>query len=165
MVTTLTWTRLLSGFGIAAGLMAASLAHAAAPTPSRFSVSADGQEVTDSQTKLVWQRCPIGSKWDGKLCAGKPTKFTLLDAKRASDPSNAGWRLPNKEEFAALADRSKKKPQMDALAFPPKPKGLHWALRSDTDDNLNAWLVDYRSGKVFGNTSDARHFVRLVRPG
>jgi hypothetical protein len=163
MATSLAWTRILSGFGMAACVFVAPLASAAEP-PARFTLSADGQEVSDSQTKLIWQRCPLGSKWDGKLCAGKPTKFTMAGAKQASDPANAAWRAPTKNEFAALADRSQKKPKMDTLAFPAQPKGLYWALRPETNDNLNGWLVDFRSGKVFGNTRAARHFVRLVRP-
>jgi hypothetical protein len=162
MAISFAWTRVLSGFGVAACLVVLAPAHAAEP-PARFTLSADGQEVSDSQTKLVWQRCPVGSKWDGKLCVGKPTTFTLAEAKHASDPASAAWRTPTKDEFAALVDRSKKKPKMDTLAFPVQPKGLCWALRPQTDDNLNAWLVDFRNGKVFGNTRAARHFVRLVR--
>lgn len=164
MATSFAWARVWSGFCVAACLLVAPLANAAEPPTSRFTLSADGQEVSDSQTKLVWQRCPLGSKWDGKLCAGKPTKLSLVQAKKSSDPTNAAWRMPTKDEFVALADRSKKKPKMDALAFPAKPTGLYWALRPETDDNLNAWLVDFRNGKVFGNTNAARHFVRLVRP-
>jgi hypothetical protein len=132
--------------------------------PARYALSADGQEVTDSQTKLVWQRCPLGSKWDGKTCAGKPFKFNLVQAKKANDPSNAGWRMPTKDEFVVLTDRSKTKPKMNNLVFPVVPKGLYWTLRPETEDNLNAWVVDFRNGKVYGNTRNARHFVRLVRP-
>lgn len=155
---------MLTGLCVATSILMTPGAQAAEPLPARFSISADGQEVTDTQTKLVWQRCPVGSKWDGKLCSGKPTKFTLQEAKHASDPAGAAWRLPSKDEFFSLADRTHKKPKMDAVAFPAKPKGLCWALRPEAHDNLNAWLVDYRNGKVYGNTSAVRHFVRLVRP-
>ena len=163
MATSFAWARVWSGFCVAACLLVAPLANAAEPPTSRFTLSADGQEVSDSQTKLVWQRCPLGSKWDGKLCAGKPTKLSLVQAKKANDPSNSAWRMPTKDEFAALADRSKKKPKMDIVAFPATPKGLYWALRPENDDNLNAWVVDFRNGKVHGNIRDARFFVRLVR--
>jgi len=157
-------TRFLSGFGLATCIFVAHMASAAELPTGRYTLSADGQEVIDSQTKLVWQRCPLGSKWDGKVCAGKPTKLNLVQAKKSSDSSNAAWRIPTKDEFATLADRSKKKPKIDPLAFPAKPKGLYWALRPETDDNLNAWVVDFRNGKIYGNIRDARHFVRLVRP-
>jgi len=40
----------------------------------RFVVSADGQEVTDTQTKLIWQRCAVGQKLDGKVAPVKPPK-------------------------------------------------------------------------------------------
>ena len=164
MRTSRAWTQFLSGFGVAACLLVAPVASAAEPPPTRYTLSAGGQEVTDSQTKLVWQRCPLGAKWDGKVCSGKPTKFNLVQAKKANDPSNAAWRMPTKDEFLTLADRSKKKPKMDTTAFPAKPSDLYWALRPETDDNLNAWVADFRNGKIYGNTRDARHFVRLVRP-
>ena len=164
MAFTLSWTRFLAWNGIIACIFVAPVASAAEPPPTRYALSADGQEVTDSQTKLVWQRCPFGAKWDGKVCSGKPTKFNLVQAKKASDPSNAAWRMPTKDEFLTLADRSKKKPKMDTTVFPAKPTGLYWVLRPETDDNLNAWVADFRNGKIYGNTHDARHFVRLVRP-
>jgi hypothetical protein len=164
MAAALSYKRLLAGVGIIACIFVAPVASAAESSLSRYSLSADGQEVTDSQTKLVWQRCPLGAKWDGKLCAGKPTKLSLAQAKKSSDPTNTAWRMPTKDEFLRLADRSKKKPKMDTLAFPAKPSGLYWALRPETDDNLNAWVVDFRNGKIYGNIRDARHFVRLVRP-
>jgi hypothetical protein len=164
MAVALSWTRFLWGFGMAACFFVTPMASAAEPPNARYTLSEDGQEVTDSQTKLIWQRCPVGSKWDGKICAGKPTKFNLVQAKKANDPSNSAWRMPTKDEFAALADRSKKKPKMDIVTFPVKPSGLYWALRPENDDNLNAWVVDFRNGKVHGNIRDARYFVRLVRP-
>jgi hypothetical protein len=39
-------------------------------------------------------------------------------------------------------------------------------MRPETNDNLNAWLVDFRNGRVVGNARKVNHFVRLVRsPG
>lgn len=133
----------------------------AALADARFVVSADGQEVTDTQTKLVWQRCAVGLKWDGKTCAGKATKATLKDAKAAP----AGWRLPTKDELKGLVDKSAKKAKIDATAFPGTPGGIFWAGKPEANDDLGAWLVDFRNGKVFGNTRKSTHLVRLVRAG
>ena len=152
--------RLVSAVALAlAGLTSMSAAHA----DGRFVISADGQEVTDTQTKLVWQRCAVGMKWDGKTCAGKATKMSLAQAKKAQDASNPAWHAPSKEELSSLVNKSQKKPRIDHDAFPATPSGVFWAMRPEANDNLNAWLVDFRSGRVFGNVRKASYFVRLVR--
>lgn len=155
------WSRVLFTTSLAAlTLVTATAAHA----QGRFTVSADGQEVTDAQTKLVWQRCAVGMKWDGKTCVGKATRMTLAQAKKAQDAANPAWHAPSKDELTALVDKSqKKKPKIDATAFPATPSGVFWALRPETSDNLNAWLVDFRNGRVSGNTRKSLYFVRLVR--
>ncbi len=145
-------------------LAAAAMAMVvAAHAEGRYTVSADGQEVTDTQTKLVWQRCAVGMKWDGKTCAGKATKMSLAQAKKAQDASNPAWHAPSKEELSSLVNKSQKKPRIDHAAFPATPSGVFWAMRPEANDNLNAWLVDFRSGRVFGNVRKASYFVRLVR--
>ena len=47
-----------------------ALVTAAVHAQDRFVISSDGQEVTDSTTKLVWRRCGEGQSWDGKTCSG-----------------------------------------------------------------------------------------------
>ena len=146
--------------------VAAMAVGVAAHAESRYTLSADGQEVTDTQTKLVWQRCAVGMKWDGKTCVGKATKMSLAQAKKAQDASNPGWRAPNKDELTSLVDKTQKKTRIDHDAFPATPSGGFWAMRPETNDNLNAWLVDFRNGRVVGNARKVSHFVRLVRsPG
>src|SRR5205085_2223678 len=41
----------------------------------RFAISADGQEVTDSTSRLTWRRCAEGMRWDGKTCSGRLVNF------------------------------------------------------------------------------------------
>jgi hypothetical protein len=141
------------------GLTAVSASHA----EGRFLVSADAQEVTDTQSKLVWQRCALGQKWDGKTCAGKATKVTLADAKAKAGAMTPAWRVPTKDELKGLVDPSAKKPAIDKIAFPGTPAALFWAIKPEATDNLGAWVVDFRNGKVFGNTYKAKYLVRLVR--
>jgi hypothetical protein len=141
------------------GLTFFSAAHA----QGRFVVSADGQEVTDTQFKLIWQRCAIGQKWDGKTCAGKAAKVTLADAKTKAGAMTPAWRVPTKDELKGLVDTSAKKPAIDKSAFPGTPASLFWAIKPEATDTLGAWVVDFRSGKVFGNTYKAKYLVRFVR--
>ena len=66
----------------------------------RYKVSADGQEVQDSKTKLTWRRCAEGMSWNSKSCAGKATKFSYVNAQKyASAQASAGWRLLNRLLF------------------------------------------------------------------
>jgi hypothetical protein len=134
---------------------------------ARFAVSADGQEVVDGQTKLTWRRCAEGMNWNGKTCAGKASKFTLTAAKKqaAIAATNGGpaWHLPTRDELVSLVEKGKTKPMIDAQAFPATPKAMFWATRPGYEDNLNAWLVHFGNGRVYGNPGSKAPLVRLVR--
>jgi hypothetical protein len=145
-------------------LAATSASHGA----GRFAVSADGMEVRDSTTKLVWRHCAEGLS--GPACTGKLVRFKYAGAKtaaeRAAKSDGKGWRIPTKDELLSLLDKTvKKKPLIDVHAFPKTPSELFWATRAGTDDNLNAWLVSFANGKVLGNTGQKAFPLRLVRDG
>ena len=150
-----------------AGALGVSLVCAAAfAADARFVVSADGQEVLDTKTSLVWRRCTEGTAWDGKACKGKATKFKFADAKKqaeaAAPVSGKAWRLPTKDELLTIVIKQKKKPMTDMEAFPGTPSSLYWAKRPGYDDNLTGWMIDFGSGKGFGG-SGSKEAVRLVR--
>lgn len=154
----------------ASGLLALALVVTPGLAQSRFTISADGQEVLDTKTNLTWRRCAEGMKFDGKTCTGKPTPLLLADAKKlalsAAQTENKGWRVPNKDDLVALVDRTqKKKPKIDIVAFPGTPSALFWSLRPGFNDNLNAWLVNFANGKVYGNEGERKNNLRLVRTG
>ncbi len=134
----------------------------------RFAVSADGQEVTDTTTRLTWRRCAEGMRWDGKACSGKLLKFSYAAAKEKAAAAKDGakaWRIPARDELVTLVDMAKKKPLIDEQAFPQTPSAPFWASRPGTDDNLNAWLVNFGNGKVHANLGQATFALRLVRTG
>lgn len=148
---------------IALGLVAASFAASA--QAQRFVVSADGQEVQDTQTSLVWKRCVEGQSWDGKACKGSIARFKFSAAKDAADKAGKGWRVPTRDELKGLVMlKQKAKPMVDADAFPNQPKALYWAKRPGFEDNLNAYIVDFNNGKSYGNTG-SQNGLRLVRDG
>jgi hypothetical protein len=146
-----------------------ALAAFSVQAQGRFTVSADGQQVTDSTSGLVWRRCAEGMKWNGSICAGKPLRVKFTDAKaaaRAPAADGKAWRLPSREELRSLVDaKAKKKPKIDVAAFPNTPPLSFWAVREGSDDNLNAWLISFANGKLYGNVGQAKFPLRLVRSG
>ncbi|HEX4234169.1 MAG TPA: DUF1566 domain-containing protein [Caldimonas sp.] len=144
-----------------------AFAAGASPAQGRFVISADGQEVTDSTTRLIWRRCAEGMHWDGKTCSGKAATFTYKEAKKVADDAHDQvkfWRIPDRDELVGIVDKTaKKKPLIDAKAFPGTPKNLFWAVREGHDDDLNAWLVNFSNGKVRANIGQKKFPLRLVR--
>jgi len=112
-------------FCLALWVMAATSAQA---QPPRYTASADGQEVTDSQTGLIWRRCAEGMNWDGSTCAGAATPFTheaaLQRATAQAASSGKAWRLPNVKELSSIVDKSRSYPAIDPTAFPATPSSL-----------------------------------------
>lgn len=147
-----------------------ALAAGASHAQGRFAVSADGQEVTDSTTRLTWRRCAEGMRWDGKACSGKLLTYKYAAAKeqaaRSAKDHGKAWRIPTREELVALVDMTAtKRPRIDAAAFPQTPSVHFWASRAGFDDNLNAWLVSFSNGRVRANLGQAKFPLRLVRKG
>ena len=145
-----------------------ALVASASQAQDRFTISSNGQDVTDTTSKLVWRRCAEGLRWDGKTCAGKVKTFKYPEAKEAAAAAAKGdakaWRIPTRDELVALVDKTaKKKPRIDIKAFPDTPAKPFWAIRPGSDDDLNAWLVNFANGKVSGNTGQRRFPLRLVR--
>jgi len=142
-------------------------ATAASQAQTRYTVSADGQEVLDTQTNLVWRRCAEGTQWDGKACKGKPTKFKFAASKVAAEKvakaTDKAWRVPTKDELGGLVVKSKKKPRIDATAFPNTPAALFLSSRPGYEDGLNAWLVHFGNGRAYGYTGQGKFHLRLVR--
>lgn len=156
------------GSRIAAGTLLA-LAAAASHAQGRYAISSDGQEVTDSTSHLTWRRCAEGMSWDGKTCTGKLAKYTYAGAKKAAEAAKGAgkaWRIPTRGELVALFDKNaKKKPRIDAQAFPKASNGPFWASRPGSDDDLNAWLVNMGNGKVRANLGQSKFALLLVRAG
>jgi len=163
----MTMSRSMTVFKKLAMLSLLAAAAASSSAQGRFTVSADGQEVLDSTSRLTWRRCAEGMDWDGKTCTGKPLKFKFAGAKaKAAASAQGAWRVPTRDELVGLVDmKSKKKPRIDGEAFPMTPAVPFWATRPGTDDNLNAWLVSFSSGKVAGNVGQSKFALRLVRAG
>ncbi len=136
-----------------------------------FTVSADGQEVTDTKTGLVWRRCAEGMTTSGGTCTGTASTFTHDAAlTRASTQATAtatgvAWRLPNVKELSSIADKSRSNPAIDTAAFPATPASWFWSSSPYVGFAGSAWYVNFNDGYVGGSYRDYAFYVRLVRAG
>jgi Protein of unknown function (DUF1566) len=146
---------------------------AAAPasaTDPRFVPSASGDEVTDTQTGLIWRRCLEGQTWTGSTCAGSYGTYTwdnaLAHAKSTANSTGVAWRLPNVKELQSLVDRSMSIPLMiDSSVFPGTPGISFWTSTPYAGDASSAWFVYFYNGFVYYGGRGSSLAVRLVRAG
>jgi hypothetical protein len=151
---TITWAL---GIGILVSTTTLSFAQ------SRYTPSANGDEVTDTQTGLVWKRCVEGMAWSGSTCTGSYATFTheqaLVQAKNSTN-----YRLPNVKELASIVDRTRSNPAIDPAAFPATPSQWHWTSTPYVGDSSYAWFVFFSYGNVYRYGLRYDYYaVRLVR--
>ncbi len=142
--------------GIAMGVLAVS--------PGRFNDNGNGT-VTDSQTKLVWQKCSMGQ--DAKSCARNAGKLNWKTAGTFCKNLNlAGrkWRLPSKVELANIQDEGKT-PNIDPTAFPRTRSSWYWTSTTEADAPDIAMAVDFVHGTVFPYKRKANLYTRCVSSG
>lgn len=142
---------------------------------SRFTDNGDGT-VTDRQTELVWQRCPVGFQLDDGSTADLVDDVcmqvdedqvnwqdALLDAE-AEPSGGTTWRVPNVKELLSIVERKCVLPAWNRRIFPAAPL-IYWT--STTYNNIRtATVVDFSAGYVRTmdkeDNADAA-FTRLVR--
>lgn len=142
---------------------------------NRFIPSADGTEVTDTQTGLVWRRCTEGMEWNAatQSCDGAAIEFTwepALDHARAQ--REGGWRIPNVKELFSIVDHSQLNPSLDVAAFPNTKTSLNYLSSTPVNccdaGDISAETVWFYRGAI--DLSDIykyseRFLLRLVRRG
>ncbi|RYX90561.1 MAG: DUF1566 domain-containing protein [Comamonadaceae bacterium] len=149
-------------------LLGASLQNAAV-AQDRFKPSADGLEVTDSKTGLIWRRCPEGMAFKGKTCIGQAVFVSQVEATgraKAASAGNVRWRLPQLKELATIAaprEASEGVAAIDPVAFPATPAGRFWT--SSTSGHGYFSFVGFTDGGAGENARTSPGAVRLVRGG
>lgn len=140
------------------------LAQSSVCAAERFSYSADGSEVTDNRTGLVWRRCSEGQSWSGSNCTGSASTYTHEGALQRAQ-TQSGWRLPNVKELSSLVDDTRINPAINTVAFPNTPHSWFWTSSPFVGDSNYAWLVIFYDGSVYVYVRDYDYgfYVRLVR--
>jgi hypothetical protein len=143
-----------------------------------FVISADGLEVTDQKTGLIWRRCAEGLNWDGTTCAGNSPDAALWDAARftheaalqhaATKASKTGiaWRLPTIEELKSIGypERTFNNPSVrDRKAFPNTPPDWFWSSSLYNSHANYVWCLSFSYGGTDGADRNSPYRVRLVR--
>ncbi|MGI9212097.1 MAG: DUF1566 domain-containing protein [Methylococcaceae bacterium] len=151
-----------------------------APNPAaliagRYEKTANGQEVIDHQTGLIWRAdierraAEIGEK--GFIFKETETKrqadaFTFDEAqaraKEVAQQTGLPWRVPTVDELASLVDRSRSEP---ASAFPDMPPIRFWSSSPYAGGTSSAWDVYFDDGDVGYYSRNLTFAVRLVRGG
>jgi hypothetical protein len=168
-----------------------SRSASAASGAHSLQASADGSELVDTASGLVWQRCVQGMQWDGRHCTGEPALAThaeaLALARAHSTADGRLWRVPRVPELKRLADRLTHDPQAAALVS-GAPGGWYWSSsvrveseavnpynyanvqRGATERQVNrlnpqqGWAVQLPAGAVRGDMAKRERLpVRLVR--
>jgi Protein of unknown function (DUF1566) len=146
-------------------LLPVALSAFAAP----FTVSANGQEVTDTKTGLIWRRCAEGMIASAGTCTGTASTFpheaALTRASTQAAATGVAWRLPSVKELSSIADKTRSNPAIDTTAFPATPASYFWSSSPYVGNALNAWVVDFYGGGVYGYYRSFTYYVRLVRAG
>ena len=146
-------------------LLPVALGAFAAP----FTVSADGQEVTDAKTGLIWRRCAEGMTASGGTCTGTASAFTheaaLTRASTQATATGVAWRLPNVKELSSIADKTLGYPAIDQAAFPATPANFFWSSSPYVGSAYSAWYVSFSDGRVNSGYRINSYYVRLVRAG
>jgi hypothetical protein len=144
------------------------LVRGVAVSAQRFVLSADGSEVTDQHTGLIWRRCSEGMNWNGTNCDGTASPYTHEAAlqRAAAQSGSVAWRLPNIKELHSLADQTLSNPAINTTVFPTTSSIYYWSSSPYIYNSWNsAWIVDFYDGRIFADDRTSYNFVRLVRDG
>lgn len=150
-----------------------------------------GGTVTDTETGLMWARCPWGL--GGLVCdVGDVETLSYSAAETAVTTANndtylghTGWRLPTVQELSSLVERSCRAPaiQPEAICIqnpgctatgplfpnvgvPASETGfspLYWSSTDYVNQAHNVWVVNFDMGNTDRQAKGATARLRLVR--
>ena len=128
------------------------------PRPTPVS---NGDEVMDTETGLVWQRCTLGKT--GSYCSGGSAN--AYDWQQALQAASAPWRLPNINELRSIVEEKCYKPAINLSIFPETVSSSYWSASPHADYLDHAWTIYFSRGYSDANEKSENKHVRLVRGG
>lgn len=89
------------------------------PEPE-WTLSADGSQLLQRSTRLLWQRCVEGMRWTGRDCVGEPLWLdhgqAQARARQRAQAEGVSWRMPHLKELRQLAKLGATKGQPKLLS-------------------------------------------------
>ena len=142
----------------------------------RFVDGLDGT-VTDTETSLVWQRCPVGyvlndggtsDELGDDVCVPDTTtqmhwQVALTVADGHSFAGETDWRLPNVKELDSLTELDCIGPAIAPGLFPDTPRDRFWTSTPDANLDQGVKVIDAHQGDIVGVDAKSSNFARLVR--
>jgi len=142
-----------------------------APT-ERYIIHENGT-VTDTKTKLMWQRCSVGQS--GENCElNEATRLNWSQALQSADSSvdsgdfagYSDWRLPNINELSSIVEYACHTPAINTDVFPRTPPNntdFYWSSTPVKKKPAESHALYMKQGFISRNSRESEIFVRLVR--
>ena len=141
-------------------------------TPTSRFVLSDNGTVTDTETKIIWMRCALGQKWDGKTCTGQAHNYSWQEAMDAVAELNSdtfgepsSWRLPYVPELASIVERQCFEPRVNLVVFPATPSKAFWTGMEKKGNTDQAYAIDFGRGAVTPSNKTHTGPIRLMLDG
>lgn len=137
-------------------------------TPTSRFVLKDG-EAFDQKTKLTWERCSVGTSWNGSKCVGSVRLMSLDEAKKLAGKRGGGWRVPTIEELYSIVESRCTDPTVNSQVFPGVRNlgegAPYWSTTRIREMPPLVYFIDFVNGEADGHTKGFAMAVRLVRNG
>ncbi len=134
---------------------------------------ADDSASYSPQTNLYWQRCAVGSSWDGVGCIGAAEELDWDGAVDACAALGPGYRLPTLDEMALLLGECSEggaarcapcEASGECSSVLADPDGFGWTWTADrtVDTSDGAFVVDLRDGVIAFDGAERGFYARCV---
>ena len=126
-----------------------------------------------TRTNLYWQRCAVGSSWDGEGCLGDAEQLDWSGAVDACDAAGPGYRLPTLDELALLLGECTEgsgaarcapcaaSGECSAVLVDSAFYGWTWT-GDQTDESAGAFVVNLRDGVIAFDEAEQGFYARCV---
>ena len=124
--------------------------------------------VTDSATRLVWQKCSAGQGTTlGDCGTGSISWYTLSDALMFCEGLILGgrsdWRLPNINELMSIIDFTRDNPSIDSSIFPNTIATMTWwSSTTQAHNTSRMWIIQFNNGNLTFSSKEGQNKVRCV---
>jgi hypothetical protein len=115
----------------------------------------NGDGTVTAKNGLVWQQLD-----DGHV---RVWSDAIAYCSNLSRGGHTDWRLPSKDELAALVEPSQGSPTINQRFFPGTSSSYYWSSTTYASDTSIAWVVGFGDGLVSYAYKTDNYYVRCIR--